>query len=116
MELSYTTVGGLHLPELNIPEETEKPLGRWARARKRYLLEHRRGTFTSLLTSGQLTAHLQEMEETASARIELLTRQMAAAAGVTEELKKTDQLKWVGLMNNIRHSAEETVLNELIYS
>lgn len=116
MELSYTIVGGLHLPELNIPEEPEKPLGRWARARKQYLLEHRRGTFTSLLTSGQLTAHLQETEKTASTRIELLTRQMAAAAGVTEELKKTDQLKWVGLMNNIRHSAEETVLNELIYS
>ena len=73
-------------------------------------------TFTNLLTSGRLNQHPIEIEQAALSRMELLTSQMAKAEGVTEELKASDPMKWTGLMNNIRHAAEETVLNELIYN
>ena len=69
-----------------------------------------------LLTSGRLTQHLMGIEQAARSRMELRTSQMAKAEGVTEELKASDPMKWTGLMNNIRHAAEETVLNELIYN
>ena len=73
-------------------------------------------TDTNLLTSGKLNQHLMEIEQTAKTRIEQIMAQMAKAEGVTEELKASDPMKWTGLMNNLRHSAEETVLAELIYN
>ena len=78
-------------------------------------MQHRQGTFSYLLTSGKLNPHLTEIDRQARARIEQITEQMAKAEGVTEKLKALDQMKWVGLMNNIKDAAEETVLNELIY-
>ena len=72
--------------------------------------------FTNLLISGKLTEHLQEIEQAARSRVEQITEQMAKAEGVTEQMKAADQMKWVGLMNSIRKAAEETVLEELIYS
>ena len=91
-------------------------LGKYALLRRTYLKQHRRVTYTNLLTSGRLNQHLMEIEQTALSRMELLTGQMAKAEGVTEELKATDPLRWTGLMNNLRHSAEEQVLNDLIYA
>ena len=73
-------------------------------------------TYTNLLTTGQLHSHLMEIEQTARSRVEQIVSQMAKAAGVTEELKAADQMKWVGLMNNFRAVAEEQVLMELIYA
>lgn len=116
MELTYTMQGGYNLPDLTVPEEQEVVLGKYALLRKTYLKQHRRVLFTNLLTSGRLNEHLMEIEQTARSRMEQITSQMAAAQGLTEELKASDQMKWVGLMNNIRHCAEETVLNDLIYS
>lgn len=84
--------------------------------RRTYLKEHHEGIYTGLLLSGKLNTHLNEIDETAHARMELLTKQMAAAQGVTEELKARDQMAWVGAMNNIRNAAEEIVLTELIYT
>ena len=72
-------------------------------------------TYTNLLTSGRLNQHLMEIEQTALSRMELLIGQMAKAEGVTEKLKASDPMKWTGLMNNIRHAAEEMILVELIY-
>jgi hypothetical protein len=73
-------------------------------------------TYTNLLTSGKLNSHLAEVQQTAQRRMEEIVAQMAKAEGVTEELKASDQMKWVGLMNNIQNAAEETVLAELIYN
>ena len=73
-------------------------------------------TYTKLLTSGKLNSHLAEIQQTAQRRMEEIVAQMAKAEGVTEELKASDQMKWVGLMNNIQNAAEEMVLAELIYS
>ena len=116
MELTYRMEGDYRVPNLAVPEEGQVVLGKYALLRKSYLKQHRRILFVNLLTSGTLNEHLTEIEQTAQERMELITRQMAAAQSVTEELKASDQMKWVGLMNNIRASAEETILNDLIYN
>ena len=72
-------------------------------------------TYTNLLTSGKLNSHLAEIQQTAQRRMEQIVAQMAKNQGVTEELKASDQMKWVGLMNNIQAAAEEIVLKELVY-
>lgn len=114
-QITYRMENGYRLPNLLPPQEPEVRLGKYALLRRKFLKQHRRVTYTNLLTSGRLNAHLMEIEQTAQTRMEQLTAQMAREAGVTEKMKAADQMKWVGLMNNIRHSAEETVLNDLIY-
>ena len=76
---------------------------------------HRRGEYIKLIMDGKLNEHLHEVDTECYERMELLVEQMKAGAGITEELKATDQMKWVGLMNNVRSSAEEIVVKELIY-
>ena len=106
---------GYRLPNLLPPQEPEVHLRKYALLRRRYLQQNRKVRFTNLLTSGKLNEHLMEVDKAANERMELLVAQMAQAEGITEEMKATDQIKWVGLMNNIRMSAEEQVLKELIY-
>ena len=114
-ELTYTMQGGYRLPNLLPPQEPEMHLGKYALLRRTYLKQHRRVTYTNLLTSGKLNQHLMEIEQTAKTRIEQIMAQMAKAEGVTEELKASDPMKWTGLMNNIRNAAEALILSELIY-
>lgn len=90
--------------------------GKYALLRKKFLKEHRRVTYTNLLTSGKLNSHLAEIQQTAQRRMEQIVAQMAKNQGVTEELKASDQMKWVQMMSNLQNAAEETVLAELIYS
>ena len=106
----------MYYPNLELPEEETPRYGKYGRMRRTYLREHHEGLYTGLLLSGKLNAHLNEIDETAHARMELLTKQMAAAQGVTEDLKAKDQMAWVGAMNNIRNAAEEIILTELIYT
>ena len=115
-QITYTMQGDYNLPNLLPPQEPEVHLGKYALMRRRYLKQNRRITYTNLLTSGKLNAHLTEIEQTAKSRLEQIISQMAQAEGVTEELKAADPMRWTGLMNNIKQSAEETVLQELIYS
>ena len=114
--ITYTMRDGYRLPDLLPPQEAEVTIGKYGLLRRKFLQKHRRVMFTNLLTSGRLTEHLLETEQTARNRVEQITEQMAQAEGVTEQMKATDQMKWVGLMNSIRQAAEETVLAELIYS
>jgi len=116
MELTYTMKDGYRLPDLLPPQEPETALGKYGLLRRRYLKEHRKVLFTNLLTSGKLNEHLSEIERTAKKRMEQLVTEMARTEGVTEKLKAADPMKWVGLMNNLRNAAEETVLAELTYS
>ena len=116
MEVTYTMQGNYLMPDLLPPQEEPISLGKYARMRKRFLQEHRKITYTNLLTSGKLNSHLAEIEQTAQHRVEELVAQMAKAQGVTEELKASDQMKWVQMMNNLQNAAEETVLAELIYN
>ena len=115
-QITYTKQGDYLLPNLLPPQEPQIPLGKYALMRRRFLQQSRKVTYTNLLTTGQLHAHLMEIEQTARNRIEQIVSQMAQAEGVTEELKATDPLRWTGLMNNLRHSAEELVLSDLIYA
>ena len=114
--LTYRAQGDYLIPDLALPEEAPVTFGKYALLRKEYLKRNRRVLYVNLLTTGALNEHLTEIEQTANERMELLTRQMAASQGVTEQMKAQDQMKWVGLMNNIRHSAEETILADLIYA
>lgn len=107
---------GLLYPALLPPEEDALIYGKYGRLRLTYLREHHEGLYTGLLLSGKLNAHLNEIDEAAYARIEMVTKQMATAQGVTEELKARDQMAWVRAMNNIRDAVEESVLVELIYT
>ena len=99
-----------------LPQTPEVHLGKYAELRRAYLKKRRRVLYTNLKTSGKLTEHLAEIEQTARKMVEQTVAQMAKAEGVTEELKATDPLRWTGLINNLRHSAEELVLSDLIYA
>ena len=111
MEVTYRMQEGFRLPNLLLPQEAEVHLGKYAELRRQYIKKHRRVLYTNLKTSGQLAAHLAEIEETAQRMVTQAVAQMAKAEGVTEELKAADPQRWTGLMNNLKHSAEETVLN-----
>ena len=115
-EITYSRQGDYLIPDLTLPIEPELPLGRYALMHRDYLEKHKRVTYLNLLTSGRLNEHLAEIDRTARQRVEQTVTAMAQAEGVTEELKAADPMKWVGLMNNLRNAAEETVLAELIYS
>ena len=91
-------------------------LGKYGRARLKFLQEHKLLLHQQLVTSGQLKAHLLAIQQSATERMERLTAQMAEAQGVDEALKASDQMAWLGRMNNIRASAEEIVMRELVYS
>ena len=116
MEVTYRVQEGYRLPNLLMPQEAETHLGKYAELRRQYLKEHRRVLYTNLKTSGQLATHLAEIEETAQRMVTRAVAQMAKAEGVTEELKAADPQRWTGLMNSLKHSAEEAVLSDLIYS
>ena len=114
MEMSYTMRGDYLLPDLTLPEQPS--IGKYGMLRKSYLKNHRRATYTSLLLSGKLMEHLSEIDATAREHVEQMTTQMAKTEGATEAMKAADPMRWTGLMNNLKHSAEETVLTELIYN
>ena len=114
MEITYRMQDGFQVPNLLMPQTPEVHLGKYAELRREYLKKRRRVLYTNLKTSGKLTEHLAEIEQTAQKMVEQAVAQMARAEGATEELKATDP--WTGLMNNLRHSAEELVLNDLIYA
>ena len=113
---TYTQVGDYLLPNLVMDPQPEGEIGLWGWRRKQYLKEHRKGTYNAMLLNGTLTQHLIDTNTEALDLMESLVKQMAKAEGVTEELKRRDQLDWVRHMNSIRNRAEEFVRNELIYS
>ena len=114
--IEYRQEGDYQIPNLTVPEEPPVALGKFALLRKKYLKQNRRVLYLNFLTAGTLNEHLMEIDRTAQERLDLITSQMAKSEGATEEMKASDQMKWVGLMNNIRHSAEEAILNDLIYA
>ena len=115
MELTYTEKNGVRYPDLALPEQTNYPIGKYGRMRLDYLKKHRRGTYTTLLTSCTLNQHLYETEQEAKRQIDLTLSRLVKERGITEELKATNPLLWVQEMNNAKHDAEEIVMNEIIY-
>ena len=115
MELTYTEKDGLLIPNLVLDDQPPGSLGKYGRMRKRYLEQKHDGTFSALVLSGTLTRHLLDIDQAARDQMAALTRQLAVAEGVTEELKSRDQMEWVRRMNYIRNRAEEMVLHEVVY-
>lgn len=113
---TYTQVGDYLLPDLELPEEEQQPIGVWGQRHRRYLKEHRRATYATLLTGGKLNDYLADIDRQAEEMFLRLVKQMAEAEGVTETLKAANQMEWVGRMNSIRSRAMEIVNSELIYT
>ena len=112
--ISYELIGDNYYPCLTSPASPN--VGRYGRMRWRYLKEHRQVFYSQLVLSDKLASHLEEIDQSASEMMERLIKDMAERQGVTERLKAENQLRWVGMMNNIRSAAEEVVLNNLIYA
>ena len=115
MEITYRMHGDFYVPNLLMPEEESVTYGHFGRMRLKYLKEQRRTIYINLKTSGQLTHHLNEIDREANEMLRLLIERMAQAQGITEQMKATDQLAWVGAMNNIRSTAEEVSMQEIIF-
>ena len=114
MELTYRMEGDYRLPNLDAPEAPK--VGKYGMLRRSYLRKNKNGIYTGMMLSGKLDSHLAEIDREATEMVSSLTERMAAEQGVNESLKASDQMKWVGLMNSIRASAEEMVLTELVYA
>ena len=116
MEMTYTRNGDYLIPDLSLTETEQKPLGKYGRMRKNYLKEHRPILWNKMILSETLYPHLREIDETAMNRLETMMPKLMEAAGISEKLKAEDPMRWVGLMNNCKAQAEETILRELVYS
>ena len=114
--LWYERQGDYYIPCLTLPAEEEQPIGLWGQRHLRYIKEYRKARYTSLLLSGRLNSYLADIDQQAQERLDIIIRQMAQAQGITETLKVTDQMAWVGRVNNIRASATEIVNKEIIYA
>ena len=114
--LWYERQGDYYIPCLTLPAEEEQSSGLWGQRHLRYIKEHRKALYTNLQLSGKLNSYLADIDQQAQDWLETIIQQMAQAQGVTEALKATNQIAWVGRMNNIRASAMEIVGKELIYA
>ena len=113
---TYTQVGDYLLPDLKLPEEEQQTIGVWGQRHWRYLKEHRRTTYATLLTSEKLNSYLADIDRQAEEMFLRLVKQMAEREGVTEKLKADNQMEWVARMNNIRRRATEVVNKDIIYN
>ena len=114
--LWYELQGDYYIPCLVLDEENTQPIGMWGRKYLRHIKEHHPVLHTTLHLSGKLNSHLAQIDNRATEVFDRLVKQLAEKESITEQLKSTDQLAWVGAMNNIRNRAEEIVLSELIYN
>lgn len=114
--IQYKQEGNYLVPDMKLPPQSDKPLGKYGLKRRQYLMEHRPITYSQMLQMEELWQHLHEVDEAANNRLEQLMPELAKAAGATEQLKAEDMMKWVGLMNNCRAQAEEIIFEELIYN
>ena len=114
--LWYELQGDYYIPCLVLDKEDAQPIGMWGRRHLRYIKEHRRALYTTLLISGKLNSQLAEIDNRAVEMFDLLVKQLAEKEGITEQLKAQDQMAWVQRMNNIRNAAEEIVNAEVIFA
>ena len=114
-EITYTEHDGLYYPDLALPEQTNYPIGKYGNLRLDFMKKHRRGTYTTLLTEGRLNEYLRDIGIQAHKLLDDIIPRLAKERGIDEALKAHNALQWVAEMNNIKASAEEIVLQEVIY-
>lgn len=113
--IGYTLVGDYYLPNLKLEQEEKVQLNKYGLLRLDYLKKHKKAELSIMFMDMTLNKHLKEVQELAQARANELVEQLKAKSGLTEDVKNTDMLYWVGTMNAIKNQAEEIVLKELIY-
>ena len=115
-KIEYVKVGDYYIPNLTLPKPRRTGnIGKYGRLKLSYMKKHNIPEYTEMLLNNELNSYLLDVEDECKNKIEILIKQMAKKENITEELKATNQLEWVGKMNSIKQSAEEIVLNELIY-
>ena len=114
-EITYTEHNGLYYPNLALPEQTNYPLGKYANLRLEFMKKHRRGTYTTLLTEGRINEYLHDIDIQAQELLDDIIPRLAQERGIDEVLKAHNALLWTAEMNNIKASAEEIVLREVVY-
>ena len=112
---TYREENGRLIPEMKLPEQTNYQIGKYGQFYLACIKNHRRGRYTTLLTEGALNTWLHEIDLEANRMLETIITRLAAERSIDEDLKARDMLRWVAEMNNIKASAEETVLREVIY-
>ena len=117
----YETLGGTYreenghlIPNVTLPEQTDYQIGKYGRMHLDYIKQHRRGRYTTLLTEGKLNTRLHEIDLEANEMLETIIPRLATERGIDENLKARDMLRWVAEMNNIKASAEEIILREVV--
>ena len=122
MKTLYETLGGTYreengrlIPEMKLPEQTNYQIGKYGQFYLDYIKNHRRGRYTTLMTEGKLNARLHEIDLESNEMLETIIPRLATERGIDENMKARDMLRWVAEMNNIKASAEEIVLKEVIY-
>ena len=113
--IGYSLVGDYYIPDIQLGDVDNRPIGRWGRMHRDYLRDNRPIVYNELLLSGRLHTVLADLNEQAQQRLELIIRQMQEKEGITEALKRQDAMLWVRSMNSIRSRAEEIVLSEIVY-
>ena len=113
--IEYERRGEQYYPLLDLGEQTTYEIGKYGKLHLEFIKQHRRGTYTTLYTENRLNEHLHNIDLQAREQLDLHITQMANQLGVSEELKASDPMRWVRLMNNIKSLAEEIVLKEVVY-
>lgn len=114
-EITYSEINGINYPNLALPEQPKVNIGKYGQMRLDFLKKHRRGTYTTLLTEGRLSAHLFTIDQEARSQVDYFTTKLAKKRGIDENIKANNPLLWVREMNNCKASAEEVVIQEVIF-
>lgn len=115
-DLDYVLVGDYYIPAIELPEGDDRLIGKWGRMHRAYLEETNPLLLNHLILTGRLHTYLADLNEQAQDRCRLIIKQIAAAEGATEDLKRRSQWEWISAMNSIVSQAEEIIRNELIYT
>ena len=114
--IEYNLVNGYYIPNIVLPKSRRTGnVGKYGRMRARYLRENKKAEYSIMLINNELTSHLLDIDDICRERIDMLVKQMAKKENVNEELKASNQIKWVQMMNNIKNRVEEIIINEIIY-
>ncbi len=115
-KITYYEQDGIFYYNLVLPEQSDYPIGKYGQMRFNFLKNHRRGTYTTLLTECKLNVHLCAIDQAAREMVKYMTAELAKTQGIDEHLKATNQMRWAQMMNNARSTAEETIMRELIFA